>query len=198
MLLLARLDQEPTLELSTVDLRVLAGDVMQSARARDRERPIRLTISDDPVFVLDDEHRLHQVIANLVGNAMTHTGAGTRVRITVAPHTAGAPETTHAGSGPPAGHQAAMVEVHDEGQGIDAEHLPHVFDRFYRADASRSRAYGGTGLGLAIAAALVQAHEGRMEVTSDPARGTTFRVLLPLYRPPDAPRPCNRTAPLES
>ena len=91
-----------------------------------------------------------------------------------------------------------MVEVHDEGQGIDAEHLPHVFDRFDRADASRSRAYGGTGLGLAIAAALVQAHEGRMEVTSDPARGTTFRVLLPLYRPPDAPRPCNRTAPLES
>lgn len=185
MLLLARLDREPALEPSTVDLRVLAGDVLQAAQARDRERPIQLSISDCPVFVFGDEHRLHQVIANLVGNAMTHTAAGTRVRITVAPRSADAPAVNHAGATLAAGGAAALVEVHDEGQGIDPAHLPHVFDRFYRADASRSRAYGGNGLGLAIAAALVQAHAGRIEVLSVPGQGTTFRVLLPLYRPQD-------------
>ncbi|MFD0476217.1 sensor histidine kinase [Nonomuraea thailandensis] len=75
--------------------------------------------------------------------------------------------------------------MRDEGQGIDPEHLPYLFDRFYRADAGRSRDSGGTGLGLAIAAALVRAHHGRIEVTSTPRRGTTFRVLLPLNQPED-------------
>jgi two-component system OmpR family sensor kinase len=89
----------------------------------------------------------------------------------------------HVGSGPAPHARAALIEVRDEGQGIDPEHLPHLFDRFYRADAGRSRDSGGTGLGLAIAAALVQAHGGRIEVTSIPGRGTTFRVVLPLEQP---------------
>ncbi|MDA0635517.1 ATP-binding protein [Nonomuraea sp. MCN248] len=178
LLLLARLDQEPALELSTVDLHVLAGDVVHAAHARDRDRPVRLTLSDRPVRVRGDEQRLHQVIANLVGNALTHTAPGTAVRVTVGHARVGPPEGAHAGAGPAPGAEAALVEVRDEGSGIDPEHLPHVFDRFYRADPNRSRAHGGTGLGLAIAAALADAHGGRIEVTSS-GRGTTFRVLLP-------------------
>ncbi|WP_049562529.1 sensor histidine kinase [Nonomuraea sp. SBT364] len=162
LLLLARLDREPGLERSTVDLRVLAGDVVHAAHARDRGRPIRLAVSDGPMFAVGDEHRLHQVIANLVGNAMTHTGPGTAVHVTVGRE----------------GGQA-VVEVRDEGPGIDPEHLPHVFDRFYRADPNRSRGNGGTGLGLAIAAALAEAHGGRIEVSSTPGEGTAFRVVLP-------------------
>ncbi|MEV4840505.1 ATP-binding protein [Nonomuraea sp. NPDC049486] len=178
LLLLARLDQEPALELTTADLHVLAGDVVHAAHARDRDRPVRLTLSDRPVRVRGDEHRLHQVIANLVGNALTHTAPGTPVRVTVGHARVGPPEGVHAGPGPAPGTEAALVEVADEGSGIDAEHLPYVFDRFYRADPNRSRDQGGTGLGLAIAAALVSAHGGRIEVSSS-GRGTRFRVLLP-------------------
>ncbi|MEV0380551.1 ATP-binding protein [Nonomuraea sp. NPDC050643] len=188
MLLLARMDQEPTLEPSVVDLHVLAGDVVHAARARDRERPIRLIVSDEPVFVLGDEHRLHQVIANLVGNAIQHTPPGTEIRVEVGLRAvAGAPASgvVHAGSGPVPHVRAALIEVGDEGEGIDPEHVPHLFDRFYRADAGRSRDSGGTGLGLAIAAALVQAHGGRIEVTSTPGRGSAFRVVLPLEQPQD-------------
>ncbi|GII97283.1 sensor histidine kinase [Sinosporangium siamense] len=172
MLLLAQLDREPMLEHSTVDLRVLAGDVVHAARARDPGRTIKLEVPADSVFVLGDEHRLHQVIANLVGNAITHTAGGTPIHVKVAHEPLGAGGT-------------AVVQVHDEGVGIDPGHLPYVFDRFYRADPSRSRAHGGTGLGLAIAAALVEAHGGRIEVASVAGRGTTFRVLLPSHRPSD-------------
>ncbi|MEU8383965.1 ATP-binding protein [Streptosporangium sp. NPDC048865] len=188
MLLLARLDQEPALEPSVVDLHVLAGDVVHAARARDRERPIRLVISDGPVFVRGDERRLHQVIANLVGNAIQHTSPGTEIGLTVAPRAVAgvlSPGVVHAGTGPAPHRGAALVEVRDEGRGIDPEHLPYLFDRFYRADPDRSRDSGGTGLGLAIAAALVRAHDGRIEVTSAPGRGTAFRVLLPLEQPQD-------------
>ncbi|NRQ38651.1 HAMP domain-containing protein [Nonomuraea sp. NN258] len=184
MLLLARLDQEPALERGTVDLRVLAGDVVQAARARDRERDLRLEISEEPVLVHGDEHRLHQVIANLVGNAMTHTAAGTPVRVTVTGHALAPPSPEGAvtsGTGPAPGLPVAAVEVRDEGAGIAPAHLTHVFDRFYRADPGRSRAHGGTGLGLAIAAALAAAHDGRIEAASPPGRGTTFRVLLPAH-----------------
>ncbi|GAA1703074.1 HAMP domain-containing sensor histidine kinase [Nonomuraea bangladeshensis] len=218
MLLLARLDREPALEPAAVDLRVLAGDVVHAAQARERDRPIRLAVSDEPVFVLGDEHRLHQVIANLVGNAMTHTAAGTPVLVRVErraatgpppgvagverwsaagppPGVAGVeqwsaagpppPGVARSGDGPAPDVEAALVEVRDEGPGIDPEHLPYVFDRFYRADPSRARHHGGTGLGLAIAAALVSAHHGRIEAGGAPGGGTTFRVLLPLHHPDD-------------
>ncbi|MEU6730931.1 ATP-binding protein [Nonomuraea wenchangensis] len=188
MLLLARLDREPALEPAAVDLRVLAGDVVHAAQARERDRPIRLAVSDEPVFVLGDEHRLHQVIANLVGNAMTHTPAGTPVLVRVERRAAAGPPPpgmARSGDGPAPDVEAALVEVRDEGPGIDPEHLPYVFDRFYRADPSRARHHGGTGLGLAIAAALVSAHHGRIEAGGAPGGGTTFRVLLPLHHPDD-------------
>ncbi|MFC4116251.1 sensor histidine kinase [Nonomuraea zeae] len=194
LLLLARLDQERALDLTEVDLQVIAGDVVHGARARDPGRTIELVLDDGPVRVVGDEHRLHQVITNLVGNAVAHTPPGTSVRVLVRTEPAGR-----------AAGRVAVVEVRDAGPGIAPEHLPHVFDRFYRADAARSRDSGGTGLGLAIAAALVEAHDGRIEAHATagdargdgkrdskgdggrkddgPGPGTTFRVVLPVQGP---------------
>ncbi|WP_345571277.1 sensor histidine kinase [Nonomuraea rosea] len=188
LLLLARLDQERALDLTEVDLQVIAGDVVHGARARDPGRTIELVLDDGPVRVTGDEHRLHQVVTNLVGNAVAHTPPGTSVRVLV--RTEGPAEGQEEG-------RMAVVEVRDAGPGIAPEHLPHVFDRFYRADLSgadpsgadtaRSRSHsrdsGGTGLGLAIAAALVEAHDGRIEARSPGGHGTTFRVVLPVRGP---------------
>ncbi|TDD11817.1 sensor histidine kinase [Nonomuraea diastatica] len=199
LLLLARLDQERALDLTEVDLHVVVGDVVHGARARAPGRSIELVLDERPVRVTGDEHRLHQVVANLVGNAVAHTSEGTAVRVTVGEagtetqatartpgeDAAAGSGTTDTGAAAWAGAQvtgrAAVIEVHDAGPGIAAEHLPHVFDRFYRADAARSRDSGGTGLGLAIAAALVEAHGGRIEARS--GDGTTFRVVMPVEGP---------------
>ncbi|MFI6629053.1 sensor histidine kinase [Nonomuraea fuscirosea] len=177
LLLLARLDQERALDLTEVDLHVIAGDVVHGARARQPGRSIELVLNE-PARVIGDEHRLHRVVENLVGNAVAHTPQGAAVRVRV-------------GARDPA---TALVEVADEGPGIDPEHLPHVFERFYRADPARSCGApsgdgftgdpgSGTGLGLAIAAALVEAHDGRIEARSRPGRGTVFQVLLPVRGP---------------
>ncbi|MEV7013365.1 HAMP domain-containing sensor histidine kinase [Streptosporangium sp. NPDC051022] len=192
LLLLAHLDRERALDLSEVDLHVIAGDVVHDARARDQERAIELIFGEGPVRVVGDEHRLHQIIANLVGNAVAHTRPRVAVRVTVGELAATgppAPGVVYAGTATATAGTAgtaAFVEVHDDGPGIEAEHLPHVFDRFYRADSARSRDSGGTGLGLAIAAALVEAHDGRIEVRSRAGHGTTFRVVLPLSGPAGA------------
>ncbi|WP_103959894.1 sensor histidine kinase [Nonomuraea solani] len=184
LLLLARLDEARAQEVTEVDLHVIVGDVVHGARARDPGRPIELLLGDRPVRVLGDEHRLHQVVTNLVGNAVAHTPPGTAVRVLVderpEPDVADGEEVAVACAGVEVAGRAVVVEVRDSGPGIEAGHLPHVFDRFYRADAARSRDSGGTGLGLAIAAALVEAHGGRIEARSRPGHGTTFRVVLPL------------------
>ncbi|HUR51338.1 MAG TPA: ATP-binding protein, partial [Mycobacteriales bacterium] len=101
------------------------------------------------------------VLGNLVGNALTHTTAPVKVRL-----------ATTAGT--------AVLEVSDAGPGIPVQDRPRVFERFYRADTSRTRASGGTGLGLSIVAALVSAHRGTVVVDETPGGGATFRVTLPL------------------
>ena len=166
LLLLARLDQQRPLLHEPVDLLVLAGDAAHDASAVDPERHVSVEVTGDgaPV-VIGDDARLRQVIGNLVSNALTHTPAGTPVRLRVGADRA---------SG------FAAVEVVDEGAGLSVEESARVFERFYRADGSRSRAHGGAGLGLSIVSALVAAHGGRVEVDSEPGRGSTFRVLLPL------------------
>ncbi|MDV7222489.1 sensor histidine kinase, partial [Streptomyces prunicolor] len=111
-----------------------------------------------------DEARLRQVVTNLVGNAVAHTPPGTAIRIGVG--TVG---------------EDAVLEVADEGPGLTPAQTAHVFERFYRADTSRTRATGGAGLGLAIVDSLVAAHAGRVEIDSAPGRGATFRVRLPLH-----------------
>ncbi|WP_331273082.1 sensor histidine kinase [Motilibacter deserti] len=169
MLLLARLDQQRPLERSRVHLATLAGDAVLDAGAMDPERPVALeTVGDDPSpVVLGDDGRLRQVLGNLVRNALVHTPAGT-------------PVTVRVGTTDVAGSRWALLEVRDEGPGLPPEDAARVFERFYRADSSRTRAAGGTGLGLSIVAALVAAHGGTVGVDTAPGAGATFRVLLPL------------------
>jgi two-component system, OmpR family, sensor histidine kinase BaeS len=114
-----------------------------------------------PVTVHADPVRLRQALGNLVSNAVRHTPGGS-VEVTVNEHG-----------------DTVTLAVADTGSGIAPEHLPHVFDRLYRADPSRSRTTGGAGLGLAIAKHLVEAHHGRIEVTSTPGTGSTFTIQLP-------------------
>lgn len=114
----------------------------------------------DPVFM--DVPRVGRVLNNLIGNALRHTPPGGSVTVRAMPAPSG-----------------VRVEVRDTGEGIPAEDLPNVFDRFYRGEKSRSRATGGAGLGLAIAKGIVEAHAGQVGVESSPGQGTCFYYTLP-------------------
>jgi two-component system OmpR family sensor kinase len=172
LLLLARLDEGPAafpLHLAPADLRTLAADAFHDVRGLDPSRPVTLTGPDggeqSPALALADEERLRQVVTNLVGNAVAHTPAGTPLRI---------------GAGRRDGF--AILEVADSGDGLAPEEAARVFERFYRADASRARSgpsRQGAGLGLAIAQSIVTAHGGRIELITAPGQGATFRILLP-------------------
>jgi len=164
LLLLARLDQQRALEHEPVDLLQLAGDAVHDASAVDPSRSVQL-IADTPdaePVVLGDQARLRQVVGNLVGNALMHTPPGTPVAVRVG---------TEPGW--------AVLDVVDAGPGISAANRPRVFERFFRADASRTRVAGGSGLGLSIVAALVAAHAGTVEALETPGGGATLRVRLP-------------------
>jgi two-component system sensor histidine kinase BaeS len=152
------------LQKGAVDLTELAEQVVAASRQRASaaEVALRFEAWARPI-VAGDAQRLRQVLGNLVANAITHTEAGGQVLVRIEEHD-----------------QQAEVLVIDNGVGIAPEHLAHVFDRFYRADASRSRDTGGSGLGLAISQQLVSAHGGTIEVASKPGQGSTFTVRLPL------------------
>lgn len=138
-----------------------------------------------PAVVYGDAGRLHQILVNLLANARTHTPEGTTVTARV-----------RAATGAAAGRDGGVrLEVRDDGPGISAELLPHVFERFARGDASRSRGAGSTGLGLAIVQAVVAAHGGTVGVGSVPGR-TVFTVTLPTAAAPSTARDtAGRTAP---
>jgi two-component system sensor histidine kinase BaeS len=111
--------------------------------------------------VIGDRDRLEQALQNLAANAIRFAPSGTAVRLTAAPRGG-----------------AVVVAVADEGPGIPAEHLPHVFDRFYKADAAREGVSGGSGLGLSIVKAIVERHGGTITVKSEPGK-TVFEVVIP-------------------
>ncbi|WP_235032040.1 sensor histidine kinase [Actinacidiphila yanglinensis] len=172
LLTLVRMDEQRPVQLAPMDLRTLAVDALHDTTALDPTRPVTLTgpgapdTPPGPAPVLGDEARLRQVVANLVGNAVAHTPPGTPVRIGVG---------TSGGYG--------VLEVADSGPGLAPDQAARVFERFYRVDASRSRATGGgAGLGLAIASALVTAHHGTVELDTAPGEGATFRIRLPSAR----------------
>ena len=161
LLLLARLDEGQALEREPVDLDEVAAEAVETARALDPARPIDLQA--EPTVVLGDRARLRRVIDNLLGNVRSHTPPETPAHVRVS-----------------SANGSAVIEVADEGPGIAAEDLQHVFDRFYRTDTSRSRESGGVGLGLSIVAAIAEAHAGRVSVSSADGKGASFRVELPL------------------
>jgi len=162
LLLLARLDGGRPLAAEPVDLTSLIVDAVSDAHVAGPGHRWRLDLPEDPVTVTGDAARLHQVFANLLANAHTHTPPGTTVCTTLA-----------------SANGAAVVTVTDNGLGIPPDLLPEVFERFARGDTSRSRAAGSTGLGLAIVLAVVEAHHGGAAVESRPGH-TSFTVTLPL------------------
>jgi two-component system, OmpR family, sensor kinase len=168
LLLLARLDSGRPLERDQVDLSRVAVDAVSDAHVAGPDHQWELDLPEEPVVVVGDAARLHQVLTNLLANARIHTGAGTVV-------------TTRLSTEP----AHSVLQVIDNGPGIPAALQSEVFERFARGDSSRSRKGGSTGLGLAIASAVVKAHNGTITLTSAPGR-TEFTVRLPLngWQPP--------------
>jgi signal transduction histidine kinase len=171
LLLLARADSgELRLERRPLALDDLVREVAHRAQVLAGARRIRLLTPElAPTLLEGDEDYLHQLVLNLIDNAIKYTpeGGEVRVRLTAAPERAGLSA------------REAVLAVEDSGIGIAAADLPHLFDRFYRVDKARSRAQGSCGLGLAICHWIVAAHGGRIEVRSDPGAGSTFSVWLP-------------------
>ena len=163
MLTLARLDEQRPLAVHPVDLTALARDAAADARATSPTRPITVEVTAEPIVIDGDEDRLRQVIANLVGNALVHTDPDVPVTIRV-----NHDETS------------ATISVDDRGQGMTTEVAQRVTERFFRADPSRSRHRGGTGLGLSIVDATVSAHGGAVDIESEPGKGTTVSLTVPL------------------
>ncbi|GGX15902.1 HAMP domain-containing sensor histidine kinase [Streptomyces lomondensis] len=166
LLLLARLDAGRPLQFEQTDLVPLVVDTVSDARAAGQDHNWRLDLPDEPALVSADAARLQQVLVNLLGNARNHTPPGTTVTARVRRHGT-----------------SWCVDVEDNGQGIPAELLPRVFERFARGDSARTRATGSTGLGLAIVQAVATAHGGAVTVDSVPGR-TVFTVHLPALPPP--------------
>ncbi len=164
LLLLARLDQGRPLETAPLAFDRLVDDAVRDARAVEPDRPIDLTA--EAVTVVGDDHRLRQVIGNLLANARLHTPPGTPVHVSLR-----------------AGGDRVRLEVADEGPGLAPEVAARVFERFYRGDPARTRARGGSGLGLSIVAAVAEAHGGRVSVDTAPGAGARFVVDLPLQEP---------------
>jgi two-component system, OmpR family, sensor kinase len=161
LLLLTRLDSGRQLAREEVDVTRLLVDAVSDAQVAGPDHQWQLDVPEEPVAVRGDERALHQVLANLLANARTHTPAGTVVLASVSALDGG----------------GAEIVVSDNGPGIPAQVLPDIFERFVRADSVRSASTGSSGLGLAIVDAIVRSLGGNIELTS--AHGTTVRIVLP-------------------
>jgi two-component system OmpR family sensor kinase len=163
LLLLARLDQAREMDSKPVDINTVVEDAVISARAAGPNHPVELHSSNEEIFTLGDEVRIHQVVANLLANARAHTPAGTPISVSV--------RSTDAG---------VEISVADKGPGLSEEDQRKIFERFYRADASRVRTGAdGSGLGLSIVDAVMRAHGGSASVKSKLGEGATFTLLFP-------------------
>ncbi len=171
LLVLAQVEAGQLVERRPVSLRPLVRGVARAAETRSTGRRIVVEAPTD-VELLADDVRLTQVLTNLVDNALRHTPPEGTITLRL---------DTQDGW--------ARLAVADTGEGIAPEHLPHVFDRFYRTDKARAQPSDGTGLGLAIVKHLVEAHGGRVVAESAPSQGSCFTVWLPLAPAPPSPAP---------
>ena len=163
LLELARQDETRPLDLTVFDVHDIANDAALDARAFDPERTVNVT--GDSVLVSGEENKIRQVVTNLMGNAMRFTNPGSPLELNVAEDV----ET-----------KEAIIEIVDHGDGIPPQIRDKIFERFWRADNSRTRETGGSGLGLAIVSSILAAHNGSVDVVETPGGGATFRVHLPL------------------
>ena len=164
LLLLARLDQSRQMKSEPVNLSKLVLDAVESARAAGPNYPVNFNESDDEIYALGDNDRIYQVVANLLANARTHTPAGTNIDVSVIQSEDG-----------------VRIRIADNGPGLSEKDQAQIFERFYRADASRVRTDGeGTGLGLSIVEAVMRAHAGEVSVESELGKGATFTLFFPL------------------
>ena len=165
--LLARLDQQRPLELEIIDLRDVVSSAVEAARAAHPDRAIEATVVGAEPIVEGEGRQLRQVLDNLLSNALRYSPIDSPVDVSLV-------------TGPAEQADAVRVDVVDRGIGLSAEECERVFERLYRTDEARSRVYGGSGLGLAIVKSIVEAHHGRVFVTSEPGRGSDFGFTLPL------------------
>jgi two-component system OmpR family sensor kinase len=164
LLLLARLDQSRQMKLEPVNLSKLVLDAVESARAAGPNYPVNFNESVDEIYALGDNDRIHQVVANLLANARTHTPVGTKIDVSVIQSEDG-----------------VRIRIADNGPGLSEKDQAQIFERFYRADPSRVRTDGeGTGLGLSIVEAVMRAHAGQVSVESELGKGATFTLFFPL------------------
>jgi len=180
LLSLAQLESSgASLEISEVQLSELFESVLRDWKERLAGKQLRLIVDlpTDMPPIRADETRLQEVLSNLLENAVKYSRENGEIRLRAAQY---GPEIA--------------LSVTDNGIGISKADLPRIFERFYRADKARSRELGGTGLGLAIVKHIAQLHRGRVEAESEPGRGTTVRVFLPMNMPRDrgtSPVPSN-------
>ena len=164
LLLLARLDQSREMKAEPVNLSKLVSDAVESARAAGPNHAVNFSNSDEEIYALGDNDRIHQVVANLLANARTHTPAGTKIDVSVIQSEDG-----------------VRIRIADNGPGLSEKDQSRIFERFYRADASRVRTDGeGTGLGLSIVDAVMRAHAGQVSVESELGKGAAFTLFFPL------------------
>ena len=165
LLLLARLDQSPEIEKLPVNLNEVVTDAVTSARVSGPDHVIEMEIPEEDSYVLGDQNRIHQVIANLLENARSHTPQGTKITVRIDEK-----------------ESKTEVSVADDGPGLDLADQKRIFERFYRADSSRSRTVKteGSGLGLSIVKAIMEAHGGDVRVESEPGKGATFTLTFPV------------------
>ncbi len=160
LLLLARLDQSREMAQDPVDLNLLLTEAVASAKAAGPNHPIEVSLPSAEVFVLGDSQRIHQVVANLLANARTHTPEGSLIKVSLEQ---GVAET--------------IISVSDNGPGLSESDQERIFERFFRADPSRARNSGeGSGLGLSIVDAVMKAHGGYVSVQSKLGEGATFKL----------------------
>lgn len=164
LLLLARLDQSREMKSEPVNLSKLTSDAVESARVAGPLHKINYQNPAEDIYALGDNDRIHQVVANLLANARTHTPAGTVIDVSVSQSEDG-----------------VRIRISDNGPGLSEKDQDRIFERFYRADSSRVRTDGeGTGLGLSIVDAVMRAHAGQVSVESKPGEGATFTLFFPL------------------